>query len=228
MTELDQKRREWNSQQKVIRSSLEKPVDFDRAIRMYLDHHAMLHDPLIGNGKIWSFDRILWDSLDEDAVRKVPPKFEHSIVWLIWHIARCEDAAFNIAVRNGQQVLVEGNWTERMGISAADSGNAMDEDEILVLSREIYIPALRAYRLAVGQQTREIVMNLTVGDLKKSGGTAALERYRTEGVVLEPAWGIAEYWSNSTAMGLMLMPATRHNMVHLNEAFKIKKKLVKK
>ncbi len=160
MIELDQKRKEWNSRQKVLRGALEKPVDFDRTIQMYLDHHAMLHDPAVGGEGIWSFDKALWEGLSDGAARQIPVKFEHSIVWLVWHLARCEDAAFNIAVNNGRQVLIEGNWTERMGITASDSGNAMGEAEILDLSRDIEIASLRAYRMAVGQRTREIVKNL--------------------------------------------------------------------
>ena len=33
---------------------------------------------------------------------------------------------------------------------------------------------------------------------------------------------LVEYWSTRTIAGLLLMPATRHPLVHLNEAMRIK------
>ena len=42
--------------------------------------------------------------------------------------------------------------------------------------------------------------------------------------VAREAMGLIEYWGNLTIAGLLLMPPTRHNFVHLNEALKVKKK----
>jgi hypothetical protein len=55
----------------------------------------------------------------------------------------------------------------------------------------------------------------------------AVQRIFDEGAVLEETRGIAEYWSKRDVAGLLLMPATRHILTHLNEALKIKKKLKK-
>jgi hypothetical protein len=55
----------------------------------------------------------------------------------------------------------------------------------------------------------------------------AVQRIFDEGAVLEEARGIAEYWSKRDVAGLLLMPATRHILTHLNEALKIKQKLKK-
>ena len=40
--------------------------------------------------------------------------------------------------------------------------------------------------------------------------------------VLPEASGVLEYWSRRTMAGLLLMPATHHNLTHLNEAVRIK------
>jgi hypothetical protein len=42
--------------------------------------------------------------------------------------------------------------------------------------------------------------------------------------VVEAAAGLLDYWGRRTIAGLLLMPATRHNIVHLNEAARIKQK----
>jgi hypothetical protein len=36
---------------------------------------------------------------------------------------------------------------------------------------------------------------------------------------------LSDYWSKKTIAGLLLMPPTRHNFVHLNEAARIRQKL---
>jgi hypothetical protein len=46
-----------------------------------------------------------------------------------------------------------------------------------------------------------------------------------EGAVLPEAMEIINYWSSKTIAGLLLMPATRHCILHLNEAERIKAKL---
>ena len=33
-----------------------------------------------------------------------------------------------------------------------------------------------------------------------------------------------DYWSKRNTAGLLLMPATRHNLIHLNEALQIKRR----
>jgi hypothetical protein len=40
--------------------------------------------------------------------------------------------------------------------------------------------------------------------------------------VLPEAEDLLVYWSRCTITGLLLMPATRHNMVHINEALRLK------
>lgn len=54
-----------------------------------------------------------------------------------------------------------------------------------------------------------------------------LQRLKDEGAVLEGADWLIKYWSGLTVAGLLLMPPTRHNFVHLNEAISVKRKLMK-
>jgi len=35
---------------------------------------------------------------------------------------------------------------------------------------------------------------------------------------------VIDYWSGLTLAGLLLMPPTRHNFIHLNEALRLKQK----
>ena len=48
-----------------------------------------------------------------------------------------------------------------------------------------------------------------------------------EGAVIPEAMEVICYWGSRTIAGLLLMPATRHNVLHLNEALRIRKMLWK-
>lgn len=51
-----------------------------------------------------------------------------------------------------------------------------------------------------------------------------LARVLAEGAVTESAREIVDYWGNRDIAGLLLMPATRHNFLHLNECLRLKAK----
>jgi hypothetical protein len=111
-----------------------------------------------------------------------------------------------------------------LGIEARDTGNAMFPDLILQLSQDIDIPSLRDYRVAVGRRTREIVRQLQPESLKDKVDPARLAEVQKAGAVIPAANGLIEYWGRRNIAGLLLMPATRHNLVHLNESLRLKEK----
>ena len=172
----------------------------------------------------WSFADEILNDMSEAQIRRIPQNCEHSVAWCLWHIARIEDVTMNLLVAGSPQVLNQGNWLEQMKLSAHDTGNAMPEADMAALSNTIDIEALRAYRLAVGRRTREIVQQLEPEELKQKVNPSRVQQILEEKVVVEEARGIAEYWSKRNIAGLLLMPATRHNLVHLNEALRLKQR----
>ena len=51
-----------------------------------------------------------------------------------------------------------------------------------------------------------------------------LQKMVTEGVLLPGTEDILDYWRRRTIAGLLLVPATRHNLVHLNEIYALNQK----
>jgi hypothetical protein len=187
-----------------------------------MSQHAMLHSARMAQTEPWSFEDDVFQDATEEQIRRIPPKCEHSIVWNIWHIARIEDVAMNLLVAGSPQVMLQEDWLEKLGISALDTGNGMDQNGIAGLSAAIHIQELRDYRVAVGRRTREIVMQLQPHDLKVKVDPSRLAQVRDQGAVIEAASGLLDYWSKRDIAGLLLMPASRHNLVHLNEALQLK------
>jgi hypothetical protein len=51
-----------------------------------------------------------------------------------------------------------------------------------------------------------------------------LQRVLDEGAVVEAAGGLIDHWGRRTKAGLLLMLSTRHNFIHLNEAWRVRQK----
>jgi hypothetical protein len=77
----------------------------------------------------------------------------------------------------------------------------------------------------VGKRTREIALGLTPADLIRKVDPARMELVWRQGAIVEASRGIAEYWGKRDMKGLLLMPASRHLLTHLNEVLEIKKTL---
>ena len=60
-------------------------------------------------------------------------------------------------------------------------------------------------------------------EFKQKVDPARLQELLDNGSVIEEASDLLAYWGNLTKAGLLLMPPTRHNFIHLNEAIKVKK-----
>ncbi len=222
MKEIETRRRLWNQQQKELRSALASPGEHQKALELFHSQHAALHSSALAESEAWSLADEVWKDLSADIARRIPRNCEHSIVWNMWHLARIEDVTMNVLVAGGPQIMLEDDWLPRLGVAARDTGNAMDEQAIAKLSAAMDIAELRAYRVAVGRGTRKIVGRLEPDELKQKVDPARLQRLLDEGAVVEAAMGLIDYWSKRTITGLLLMPPTRHNMVHLNEAWRLK------
>lgn len=220
----DQNRLFWNQQQKTLRGVLLNPVEHPEKMALLLNQHAMVHSSELTKSDLWSFEDELWEGLTEENFRRIPKKSKNSIAWHIWHCTRIEDIAMNLVVVQGSQILYSNNWFEQMQVTVHDTGNAMDEESIKKLSQSIDILALRAYRLAVARRTQEIIKQLQPEHLKEKVQPARLDRVIDEGAVVEEARWLIDYWGKRKIAGILLMPATRHNFVHLNKSSKIKDK----
>jgi hypothetical protein len=223
---MEQKRKSWNRKQKKLRSLLESdPLDPELK-QLFLMQHAALHSQqVVKDETTWSYEDYLLDNLPDSVFRRIPEKQEHSIAWLIWHIARIEDVTMNMLVGGREQLFSSENWSGPLGIRIQHTGNAMDPEKILDLSRTISFKALRTYRIHVGRRTREIVSELTLAELKTKVRLDRIQRILEVQAVVPEAQGVLSYWSKRTIAGLLLMPATRHNFIHLNEVARIKQSL---
>lgn len=219
---LEANRKICQKQQTELRHMLLSNVHNQDAFQLFFKQHAMLHSASMSQSELFSLADEVFENLSDEIARRIPRTSENSIVWNIWHIARIEDVTMNMLVAGSPQIFTRGDWQNKMEIEAQDTGNLMPADLILRLSQNINISALRDYRVAVGRRTREIVKALNQEDLKLKVDAGRLAEIKQAGAVVSTADDLLEYWSKRNIAGLLLMPATRHNLVHLNESLRLK------
>jgi hypothetical protein len=154
-------------------------------------------------------------------MRVRPGRGLNSLVWLLWHMARTEDAAVNLVVSDGRQVL-DDEWIRRMNIPWRTIGTGMRDEDVTDLSRRADIGAVRAYRNAVGRRTRNVVRDVPVEAWDDVLGLGDTTRAAAAGAFApNTPWvegsGYAPWQGHSRAAQLGAS-AIAHNAMHLGEA----------
>jgi hypothetical protein len=208
----------WNKDHQLLTRLLKKPQDHPRAVALFQKHHAAVHSASGNPDCTWSFqDQVLF-RLTEREARIVPARCEHSLLWMVWHITRIEDVTMNILLADSPQVLHRGVWRAKLHAPTEDVGNAMERMDVERLSQAVDWKALLAYRRAVAKRTRTLVPRLGRLVLETKPPAERLARIVKEGAVDGHAEWLLRYWGGHPGANLLLMPASRHPMVHWNEA----------
>jgi hypothetical protein len=187
----------------------------------------MVHAARMSGSGLYSFEDEIFQDLIDASFLAIPENDHHSIAWIIWHLGRIEDVTMNILVADKPQLFYKDDWAKKLKMPLRHTGNGMTDKEIIDFSKKIDIKALKRYRIAVGKNTRKIVAGLKPDDLKQNVDPERIKRIWKEKAMLSNARGIVNYWGRRTIAGLLLMPPTRHCFLHLNEARRIKEKLLK-
>lgn len=211
-----------SEQHKVLNSVIRKPDKVETAKQLFLDLHAKLHLSAVSNTEQNEVDILLKDLAPHEYGR-MPTSKDETIAWVLWHIARIEDMTMNILVADSVQ-LFDDEWKKQLNAPISDTGNALSDNEIMDLSCRLNIEKLISYRNAVGARTRDIVKALSANDMKRKVSAQGLEAIKQVGGVTEQEdslW-LLDFWGKKDVAGLLLMPPTRHVIMHLNDCSKWK------
>lgn len=207
---------------KELNSIIRKNGELEHAKDLFLEIHAKLNLSEVSGTASNEVDELLTDlKLNEYTI--MPTAKDETIAWVLWHIARIEDLTMNMLVAGKDQIFND-EWKENLNISIVDTGNALSDDEIMELSRTININELLAYRNEVAKSTRQIVKSLNPEDMSRKVASTDLERIMKNGGVTtqEDSIWLLDFWGKKDVAGLLLMPPTRHVMLHLNDCCKWK------
>jgi hypothetical protein len=148
----------------------------------------------------------------------MPTAKDETIAWSVWHITRIEDLTVGILIGGGEQIF-DRSQKEKLHVDIVDTGNALSDDEIMNLSVNINIHSLLDYRATEIKRTQNIVGELSTDDMRRKVSSDGIEKIRSEGGVTaqeESSW-LLDYWGKKDIAGILLMPPTRHTLLHLND-----------
>lgn len=220
---------EWNPKQKRLKEIIRKPDLFEESKKLFISMHASVHFSTVNNSQEPTLMDNLWNDLQYREFAIMPTEKDVTIAWDIWHITRIEDLTVNILIDGSSQLLNE-EWLTKLHAKITDTGNAMTDDQIIDFSKSIDINELKNYRSAVGSRTQHLLRNLTFEDMKRKFEKNSIDRIFEEGGVVEhpdSIW-LLDFWGKKDVAGIILMPVTRHQVIHLNDGFHLKQAIRKK
>jgi len=217
----------WNPKQKKLNELLQSNSTFDKALFVCIELHAQLHDLFKNNNSPTIYQELL-SLVNNENIKYRPVNNFSSIAWNIWHITRIEDAVSNILISNSKQILTE-EILNKINVNITDTGNAFTAADVDVFSESINLKELIKYRKKVGTNTVAILQKLTVLDRNRKPTQEQLHRLIQENVVTSSpeSIGLVDFWGKKTISGLLTMPITRHQIVHINDSFRIVEKCKK-
>lgn len=219
----------WNPKQALLREIITKKDRFGETKALMLELHSLVHTKEVyENSTLSYYEEILADVNDENF-SLMPTVKNATIAWDIWHITRIEDITSSIFINNDEQVFND-LWQKKLGTKVTDTGNAMTDEEIINFSKELSLSELINYRNKVGRKTRKIIESLDFSDMKRKFTDEQSQRVMNEKCLLEhldSIW-LKDFWGRKTVAGIILMPMTRHQIVHLNDCIDIINRLKKK
>ena len=219
-------RKNWSTNHKQLRALLTERKDFQTTRELFFKQHQVLHSAEATGSNKWSFSEEIFSDLPLTDFQELPKGEEHTLLWILWHISRIEDITMRVLIADAEQEYMQGGWIKKLSSPIHHTGNNAPLEDMQILVNSIDPVLLLDYRNAVGRNTRNLVEKLDWDQLKMKVDPARLERLVREEAVLPEAEVLLAYWSKRKIFELLLMPPTRHNLVHLNEAWTIKNKLV--
>lgn len=203
-------------------------TDIDKIRELTLEVHAMVHPAEISGRIEKTIADYVLDYMLNGNQNALVPREDYDVdlhyagtrtvpmCWQFWHTYRIEDLVSNILMVDQEQIFNR-DWQIKIGSSITDTGNALELDEAIVFGKEINIKALHEYMIAVGKNTRHILENITLQQIKSMVPYERVMRILEEGGVttdFRSVW-LLVYWGSLTMGGMILTPMTDHHMMHL-------------
>ena len=203
-------------------------TDIDRIRELTLEVHAMVHPAEISGRTEKTIADYILDYMLNGNQNALVPREDYDVdlhyavtrtfpmCWQFWHTYRIEDLVSNILMADQEQMFNR-DWQIKIGSSITDTGNSLELDDAIAFGKEINIKALREYIIAVGKNTRNILENITLEQVKSMVPYERVMHILEEGGVttdFRSIW-LLVYWGSLTMGGMILTPMTDHHMMHL-------------
>ena len=197
---------------------------FDKNNKLTLMHKEL--NKIIRKLEMWEISKNLFINLYLELKNKIDNLFKElkdceneNIIWNLWHIMRIEDLIVNILICEKESILNE-KLKNELNISITDTGNSLTKEEIKKFAKNINIKKLKYYSDKISKNTIYLIKRLKAEDIKRKINKINLEKIINGCEVTKDNLWLIDYWGKKDIAGLLLMPLSRHIIVHLNQCYK--------
>lgn len=183
-------------------------IDLARALRDgLLQRHDVAYD--------WHITQAL-TQYPEQILRTQPHPYANTVIWNIWHAVRVEDIGISRFVADTPQLHARDGWAARLGTHVRHNGSGMPLAEVVTLSAQIDIDAMRAYAAAVRAQTRALITALPAVALDHTWSDHHIAHVLdTEGVAHHDAAALVAWYQPWNRARWLLSSAGTHLYEHI-------------
>lgn len=169
----------------------------------------------------------IFEVCNNEDFYKMPLKTDKTIAYYLYHLNRIEDITSNILIAAKEQIFIIENYDKRLNSPIITTGNEIGRDGLIEFSKAIDIKQLKIYVSAVMANTNEIIKGISFEESKiRVSASRKEEAIKSKAVSTdESAFWLIDYWCSKTYAGLMLMPFSRHQMMHLDGCMRIINKI---
>jgi len=183
---------------------------------LLLDEHGRMHAIGVTGDKGTLAERT-FGGLSDEQMRVRPREDLNSLAWLMWHIARAEDV-FAGVILSGRDQVWDDTWGARLKTARRDFGIGMTKPEVVELTSQVDVAALREYRDAVGRRTQEIIRGFEPRDWQGELQAPALEKAAALGCFGAKGELVAKAFTGRPRIGILGALLVTHAAMHMGEA----------
>lgn len=211
--------KEWSQLNKEFQNSLKKAT-----FSMGVNNLLLLRETLFS--KICILKNLI-KAEDYGLMPFINSKGYHSksIAYSLWHIFRIEDIVCNSLINHTDEILFKNNYIRRINSSIITTGNELVKEQIKYFSLQLNIDELYNYIVDVKETTNKLINTLTFNDLKTRFTVNDKNYLKSLNVVDKSQEWLIDYWCGKDIKGLLLMPFSRHWIMHVEAIFRILDKI---
>ena len=214
--------KEWSELNKTLQAQLRKKDTFQAGLETLFALRSQLMETIL------SFRNALAPA-DFSAIPFINANGYHSktVAYSLWHIFRIEDIVAHTLISEDEQIFFRGGYQQRMNAPIVTTGNELKKQQIADFSANLNLDALYAYLSEVKESTESLLRSFSCEDLKRKipeERKAALEALHVVSEDESAHW-LIDYWCEKDVRGLIQMPFSRHWIMHIEAALRIRAKL---
>lgn len=204
--------------------------DFQNSIKHKDTYNDGVKSLLALRGCIREMYEYIFGRCDTADFAAIPLRTDDTIGFNIYHLQRIEDITSNTLIAGREQIFFGGGYDKSLNSPIITTANELPRDTLPEFSAKLDYEQLYKYVLDVHESTNELIKGTDFAASKvkiseeRKNALIALDVVSTD----ESAFWLVDYWCKKTAAGLMLMPFSRHQLMHLDGSMRIIASLDKK